>query len=97
MIAANDQALLRRSIAAEIDRLIALLDTIDGDCDLEDNGDLEPSLGGSTMQGEVDLEHDPFSDAEPDLGWSNDLNQANVHRCSGVEGDRSDFEPEDGL
>ena len=30
---------LRRIIEGEIERLIALLDTIDGDCDVEENGD----------------------------------------------------------
>lgn len=45
MIAANDQSLFRRTIEAEIERLIAMLDGIDGEPDLEDNGDLEPSLG----------------------------------------------------
>ena len=45
MIAANDQSLFRRTIEAEIERLISLLDGIDGEPDLEENGDLEPSLG----------------------------------------------------
>lgn len=45
MRAANDQNLFRRTIGAEIDRLIAILDDIEGDCDLEDGGDAEPSLG----------------------------------------------------
>ena len=45
MIAANDQSLFRRTIEAEIERLIALLDGIDGEPDLEENGDCEPSLG----------------------------------------------------
>lgn len=35
----------RSSIEAEIERLIGLLDTLDGDPDLEEAGDLEPSLG----------------------------------------------------
>jgi len=50
MRAANDQNLFRRTIGAEIERLIALLDTIEGDCDLEDGGDPEPSLGWSEME-----------------------------------------------
>jgi hypothetical protein len=38
-------AILRQRAEAAIERLIALLDAIDGDADLECNGDLEPSLG----------------------------------------------------
>lgn len=53
--------------------LIALLDGQDGDCDLEDNADHEPSLGGGDFRGEVDLELDNCDDedgdpAEPSLG-----------------------------
>ena len=36
---------LRQEAAAEIERLIALLDALDADPDLEEPGDLEPSLG----------------------------------------------------
>ncbi|MHB1104424.1 MAG: hypothetical protein ACYC0C_16935 [Devosia sp.] len=36
---------LRQRLETEIERLIGLLDFIDGDPDLEANGDLEPSLG----------------------------------------------------
>lgn len=36
---------LRQQAEEAIERLIALLDTLDGDADLEPNGDLEPSLG----------------------------------------------------
>lgn len=40
---------LRAQLEAEIDRLIALLDLIDGDADLEgDAADCEPSLGWVT-------------------------------------------------
>lgn len=39
MRAANDQNLFRRTIEQEVERLLCLLDTIDGDCDLEPNGD----------------------------------------------------------
>lgn len=38
-------ALLRREAQAEIDRLLDFLDRLDGDPDLEDGGDDEPSLG----------------------------------------------------
>lgn len=38
------------------------------DCDLEENGDLEPSFGGSADE---EREQD-FSDTEPSLGWTAD-------------------------
>lgn len=47
--------------------LLNLLDDMSGDCDLEENGDLEPSLAGSNHRGEYDLERDD-SDLEPWLG-----------------------------
>ena len=47
---------LRPQVEARIEQLqdrvqtlIALLDTLDGDCDLEDNGDFEPSLGSQSV------------------------------------------------
>jgi len=70
--------LTRDAIEAEIERLIELLDAVDGDCDLEDGGDDEPSLGSTPLRGEYDLELDtsddePSGDEEPELGWSNPL------------------------
>jgi hypothetical protein len=52
----------REAIEAEIERLIAFLDLLDPDTDLEDNGDVEPSLGCRD-----DLEGDTADD-EPWLG-----------------------------
>jgi hypothetical protein len=40
---------MRRRIAAAVDALIALLDQIDGDVDLEPDADDEPSLGSGSM------------------------------------------------
>lgn len=40
-------AILRVRVEAEIERLIGLLDVIDGDPDLEDNADDEPSIGSA--------------------------------------------------
>lgn len=56
---------LRTRIEADIERLISILDCLDGD------PDFEPSLGGvpAFRDGTVDLEGD-FSDYEPSLGWS---------------------------
>ncbi|NEI66852.1 hypothetical protein [Rhizobium leguminosarum] len=74
------QELRRETIEAYVEQLIALLDLLDGDPDLEDNGDFEPSIG-STPQcfGDErfdDLEMDTADDEdcgddEPAMGWSN--------------------------
>lgn len=64
--------LRRAELEARIEELIALLDVIDGDPDIEDTGDDEPSIGfGRSIKGkeEYDLEEDK-SDYEPNLGWS---------------------------
>lgn len=51
---------LRVKLEAKIEELIALLDVIDGDCDLEDNGDAEPSISSPVImingKPECDLE-----------------------------------------
>lgn len=74
------QQLRRAALEAYIEELIALLDCLDGDDDLEDNGDLEPSLGSSphVIGNEIayDLELDVCDDEEggdeePTMGWSN--------------------------
>lgn len=39
MRAANDQILFRRTIEHEVERLLSLLDSMDGDSDIEENGD----------------------------------------------------------
>lgn len=57
-------AAIRSIVAKEIERLIGILDAIDGDPDLEPGGDDEPSLGWlsngghSWRDGNVDLEVD---------------------------------------
>ena len=48
--------------------LVAGCDSEVDDCDLEENGDLEPSFGASADQ---EREQD-FSDIEPSLGWTAD-------------------------
>ncbi|WP_312620455.1 hypothetical protein [Agrobacterium pusense] len=64
----------RARLEAKIEELVALLDLVDGDCDFEENGDTEPSLGTGGRLGrdgvEDDLEDDT-SDSEHSLGWSN--------------------------
>jgi hypothetical protein len=57
---------LRREAAAEVERLIALLDALEGDPDLEEPGDLEPSLGWTAtgyLGGDSDRE-DPSEDED---------------------------------
>ncbi|WP_152048244.1 hypothetical protein [Aureimonas psammosilenae] len=51
----------REVIATEIERLIGLLDVIDGDCDLEDDGSAEPWLGWSKS-----MAHGTTDDREED-------------------------------
>ena len=66
----------RAELEARIEELIALLDDIDGDADLEETGDDEPSLCGPARYSKGKLEYDledDSSDSEPDLGWRNPL------------------------
>ncbi|ANL34087.1 hypothetical protein [Rhizobium phaseoli] len=74
------QELRREIVEAHIEELIALLDLLDGDPDLEENGDLEPSIGSAPLyvgsKCLYDLEFDDADDedggdAEGTLGWSN--------------------------
>ena len=55
----------RAALGDEIERMIALLDAIDGDADLEEGGDLEPSLGAYRVGCDLELD---ASDDEPSLG-----------------------------
>jgi hypothetical protein len=55
---------LRRSeLEARIEEMISLLDMLDGDCDLEDGADAEPSFSSRPFivngRAEYDLEDDP--------------------------------------
>lgn len=74
-----EQATLRRRMEAAIDSMLALLDELDGDPDLEASNDDEPSLGwcdgkssfrwGSDDDREAEDEHDEDGgDREPSLG-----------------------------
>jgi hypothetical protein len=40
---------LRARVEDAIERLVAMLDQLDGDADFEDNADLEPSIGGRVL------------------------------------------------
>lgn len=74
------QELRRETVEACIERLIALLDEMDGDPDLEDGGDFEPSIGsspklvGSQFLEDLELDHcddEEGGDEELSLGWPN--------------------------
>jgi hypothetical protein len=83
----------RKLLENAIERLVELLDQIDPDPDLEDNGDSEPSLGWPIPQENLghrlntdadcrgdfgdDREHD-MADDEPSLGWQNEGSQGRL-------------------
>ena len=48
----------RQDLENKIEELIALLDLIDGDPDLEDNGDAEPSIGSTPIVIGNEIAHD---------------------------------------
>ncbi|PWE52795.1 hypothetical protein DEM27_28755 [Metarhizobium album] len=76
----------RAELEARIEEMIALLDTLDGDPDLEDGADDEPNLGSHPKYRNGRLEYDlegDTADEEPSLGWSEHLNQAAASRLSG--------------
>ncbi|HEY0960661.1 MAG TPA: hypothetical protein VGE05_15515 [Novosphingobium sp.] len=50
VLAASTQLIFRNAIEREIERLISILDGIDGDPDLEDSVDGEPWLGWTEAQ-----------------------------------------------
>jgi len=69
----DDTPPLRARVEDEIERLIALLDTLDGD------ENLEPSLGYNGQGATDDREGDPCDEGEPDddgepsMGWANPM------------------------
>lgn len=57
----------RRQVSDEIERMIAFLDSLDPDCDLEPNGDEQDA---SYCEGRCRYVAHPCEDDEPSLGWS---------------------------
>jgi hypothetical protein len=58
---------VRSEAEAEVDRLLALLDALDGDADLEEGGDTEPELGFTRIgSGVAPFEHASIDDRELD-------------------------------
>jgi hypothetical protein len=66
----------RAELEARIEEMIGLLDIIDGDENLEENGDDEQSLSSPGQYGNKKMEYDlegDTSDDEHSLGWSNPM------------------------
>lgn len=84
------QITARQQIEDEIERLIAVLDAMEPDEDLEENGDLEPWLGwAEDRRGVLDTGDDregDSSDDEPGLGAPNIQMPAPLHRLGGGHG-----------
>lgn len=77
----NDLTPLRRfpkrahaDVEDAIERLLAVLDSADGDPDLKSTSDEEPSLAGAPNDQAQDLELDP-AEVEPSLGSTHTINQ----------------------
>lgn len=80
------QPQIRRAIEDEIERLLSMLDAMDGDCDMEETGDDEPWIGGPLYMRNGTVGHDlegDDSDCEPELGWTR-------HGMGFVDGDLPD-------
>lgn len=95
-----DPVTWRQAVEARIEQLhdttialIAALDEMESDPDLEDGADDEPSIG-VTYAGGTDLELDE-ADSEPSFGWNHDLNQAKIPTENTYDTD--DREPEEEL
>jgi hypothetical protein len=94
------QQIRRAKLEAYVEQLIALLDSLDGDENLEDGGDMEPSLGSSPQlvgkSIEYDLEFDNADDEftgdehEPTLGWANPKVGESDHEAQWTPSDVSD-------
>ncbi|KAA3514807.1 hypothetical protein G6L63_01140 [Agrobacterium vitis] len=74
---------LRKRIEQAIEYLVSILDQFDGDENLEDGGDNEPSLGWTARGPEAerfdfqdreldDADNEDGGDDEPTLGWTHD-------------------------
>lgn len=72
VIQINLDGATRQHLEDVIEKLVSLLDAFDGDENLEDGFDAEPSIGTACFVNgrlEYDVEQD-MADDEPDLGWS---------------------------
>ena len=79
--------ILRAQVEAWVERLIALLDQLDGDADLEEGGDMEPSFGTAQYgrgRLELELEEDRVDD-EPCLSWAENFEQTDGILAEGFD------------
>lgn len=65
----------RERLEAIIETAIELLDLLDGDTELEDDGTAEPYIAGSSSDCELD-----DADNEPWLGWCDREDQSKPHQ-----------------
>lgn len=77
-----EQASLRRRTESAIDALLALLDELDSDPDLEPDNDDEPALGWP-QDGPQSLCQDPGDDREG-ASWPDDMNQCRLSPWRGM-------------
>ena len=90
----HDRAGARNILGDVVERLLGVLDMIEGDPDLEENGDLEPSIG-TCYQGVVDAELDTADD-EPSLGsFDRMVDQTKSYRQTVGWNRSQDFEQDD--
>ena len=82
-LSAAGRAAVRTALADEIERLIAILDALDGDAEAEADADGEPSLAGFQWGPGDDRELDP-ADLEPSLGWLGRMHQYGNFCADGV-------------
>lgn len=81
---------LRARAESEIERLIELLDAIDGDTDFEPCGDDEPALGWGDNRSQLRLHTETHDgEVEPSLGWGDGRNQTRLTTAA----DDGDVEP----
>ncbi len=78
---------IRSTAAAEVERLLDLLDRLDGDPDLEPDGDDEPTLAltGVAMLNPFDPVNGMDGEIEPTLGWTSTINQTARHRLGAAD------------
>jgi hypothetical protein len=77
---------IRKDLEASLERMLSVLDAMDGDPDLEDNGDGEPSIGSCSGRSQIfwswgntdDRELD-FGEEDLQLGWANEGRQTFLH------------------
>lgn len=67
--ASADRIATRQALASIIERALALRDALEGDADLEENGDAEPSLGASEADARFCSQIGWARGSDGDLEW----------------------------